>query len=314
MLELPQERQAAEPAKARIFFCGEKINRCPNPSCRANHQPHTVRFIRRGHFTTRWNHQPVRCYRCPLCGRGFCSHTFRPHYRQHRPDLNDAVFQLYASGLTQRRMAIVLGVNRKTIVRKIRFLASLARQHHDTQLQEGRYRWAQVQFDEMETFEHTKLKPVTIAVAVHARDGRIIDLRAAPLAYKGPLAQLAYRKYGPRPNRAHVARRQTLLSVALTSLPGLVITTDSHPAYPRTISTLLSHATHRPTLRRMPELVYGRRNPHDPLFTLNYTAAKIRNDLSRMARKTWVTTKNIPGLQAHLDLYLAWNNRYLIAH
>jgi hypothetical protein len=33
-----------------------------------------------------------------------------------------------------------------------------------------------------------------------------------------------------------------------------------------------------------------------------------------MARKTWVTTKNIPGLQAHLDLYLAWNNRYLIAH
>jgi hypothetical protein len=42
--------------------------------------------------------------------------------------------------------------------------------------------------------------------------------------------------------------------------------------------------------------------------------AKIRNDLSRMARKTWVTTKKAEMLQAHLDLYIAWNNGYKIFH
>jgi hypothetical protein len=33
-------------------------------------------------------------------------------------------------------------------------------------------------------------------------------------------------------------------------------------------------------------------------------------DLSRMARKSWVTTKNIRGLQDHLDLYVAYWNEY----
>jgi hypothetical protein len=31
---------------------------------------------------------------------------------------------------------------------------------------------------------------------------------------------------------------------------------------------------------------------------------------SRMARKTWVTTKASWALQAHLDLYIAFNNGY----
>ena len=31
---------------------------------------------------------------------------------------------------------------------------------------------------------------------------------------------------------------------------------------------------------------------------------------SRMARRSWVTTKQIERLQAHLDLYIAFNNGY----
>ncbi len=56
----------------------------------------------------------------------------------------------------------------------------------------------------------------------------------------------------------------------------------------------------------------GRRNENDPLFVLNFTAAKIRHDLSRMARKVWVTTKKDSFLQAHLDLYLAYVNGYSV--
>ena len=64
-------------------------------------------------------------------------------------------------------------------------------------------------------------------------------------------------------------------------------------------------------MRRVPPVVAKRRrNLNDPLFALNVTAAKLRNDLSRLGRKTWVTTKKLERLDAHLALYLAWNNGY----
>jgi hypothetical protein len=36
----------------------------------------------------------------------------------------------------------------------------------------------------------------------------------------------------------------------------------------------------------------------------------IRADLSRMARRTWSTTKRAERLQDHLDIYIAFNNGY----
>jgi hypothetical protein len=55
-----------------------------------------------------------------------------------------------------------------------------------------------------------------------------------------------------------------------------------------------------------------RRNVKDPMFELNLVAAKIRHDLSRMARKVWVTTKRQDRLQKHLLLFLASQNGYSI--
>ncbi len=53
------------------------------------------------------------------------------------------------------------------------------------------------------------------------------------------------------------------------------------------------------------------KQPFDPLFRLNHTCAKIRADLSRMARRrTWATTKRMWPLQNHLDIYIAYTNGY----
>jgi hypothetical protein len=49
---------------------------------------------------------------------------------------------------------------------------------------------------------------------------------------------------------------------------------------------------------------------YDKMFSLNHTCARLRHDMSRMARKTWVTTKIIEGLQEHLDLFIAYYNGY----
>lgn len=269
-------------------------------------------FVRRGYFVTKWNGQPVRLYQCALCRRWVSRQRGRPSYRQHRPDLNQKVLELYASGMTQRRMAIVLGVNRKTIARKLVFIAKLAREAHQEEL--NRLRTGTVQFDEMLTFEHSKLKPVTIVLAVRARNGQIIDAQAAAIPYRGPLASIARRKYGYRPNHAARAIKATLESVNACRKPGLRVLTDCHPLYPRYLRQHLGNVSHLALKRENPERTTDRRNPNDRLFTLNYTCAKLRNDLSRLSRKTWVTTKRIDRLQAHLDLYIAFNNGYRLHH
>lgn len=219
------------------------------------------------------------------------------------------ILKLYASGMTQRRMAKVLRLNRKTVVRKFLFLALLAKQAHQHWLSTQKNARL-VHFDEMETFEHTKLKPVTVAIAVHAGSGALLAARVETMAYKGRLAHVAFRKYGPRVDRSGLAIQTVLEAVKTVAHPDLVLVTDDSPKYPRRVRRTLPTVTHRAVRRVPPVLAQRRRNVDDPLFALNVTAAKLRSDLSRLSRKTWVTTKKLDRLQAHLDFYVAWHNGY----
>lgn len=285
--------------------------RCPKKDC-ANHlNPVGGFYTKRGYFKTKWNAQPVPRYRCKSCGKYFSSHTELETYGQHRPDLNGMVYRLYSSGITQRRMAIILRVNRKTIVRKFLFLGFLARKEHERRIESGELTTSHAQFDEMETFEHTRMKPVSVALAVRAKTGQILGIRCAQMGYKGPLAAQAREKYGPREDRTASAINTVLTIVGRCSTEGAALTTDADPRYLNQVRNVLPNTTHNSIKRRFAKR--DRKNADDHLFTLNYTAAKIRNDLSRMGRKTWVTTKKLESLQAHLDLYIAFNNNYSIA-
>jgi transposase-like protein len=295
---------------ANICFESVRIE-CPAEGCLRG-----VGYIKKGYFKTKWNAQPVPRYRCKACGGYFSSHSLRKTFGQHRPDLNAAVFKLYASGMSQRRMAIVLGVNRKTVVRKFLFVAELARREHQRRVRSGEIKTSFVQFDEMETFEHSRLKPLSIALAVRAKTGEILDTRVATMNCKGHLAAISQRKYGFREDTRDQAREEVLFTVKACSRSSLIVVSDKQAEYPGFIKKVLPHAKHEAVRRteRAPWLRSAdRSNSSDALFTLNYTAAKIRHDLSRMARKVWVTTKRRERLQAHLDLYIAWNNGYCLA-
>ena len=288
------------------------LSACPSEGCKARCGQRGKFYAKHGDYRTRWNGRWVPRYRCGRCGRTFSPQTFRPSYRQHRPDVNAMVLKLYVSGVTQRRMARILAVDRKTVVRKFLFLAELAKTAHAAWL-EAQSGQRLVQFDEMETFEHTKLKPVSIALAVHARTGAIISTAVEPMGYKGRLAAIAFAKYGPRVDRSGLAVTRVLSDVAKVSVAEVVVLSDDAPKYPTRVRRILPHAVHRPAKRVPPVLAQRRRNLDDPLYALNVTAAKLRGDLSRLARRTWVTTKRLARLEAHLQLYVAWNNGYRLA-
>lgn len=266
-------------------------------------------FIKKGYFKNKHNAQPVPRYKCKQCGKFFSSHTGKPTEGQKKPYLNHDIFKLYASGTTQRRLAIVLGCNPKTVARKLVFIAGEARKYHEKQVADGGLTTTYAQFDEMETFEHTKLKPLSIAFAVRAKTGEIIEARVGEMNCYGKAASTSQQKYGWRQDTRDAAREDVFKMVAKCQKPNtnLTILSDAKTDYPKLAKKFVPDAE----FVQVPSRI-AKAGGNDAMFALNYTAAKIRNDLSRMTRKTWVTTKAQWALQAHLDLYIAWNNGYPI--
>ena len=279
--------------------------RCLRPECEGKGP-----LIRRGHFITRYNAQPVRRYFCKSCKKSSSSHTYLRTYRQKKPHLNHLVFGLYASAMTQRRIARILRINRKTVVRKFLFLARLSREAHELWLLD--FKSSRLQFDEMESFEHTRLKPLSIGLCVDEKSAKIVEVEVATMPYRGRSAAFAFKKYGPRPDHRPRMRHHLLSKLAKQS-PGAALLTDAHPAYPAVIAEVFPSATHiRVKSKKGREFrpEGSRRNVDDALFRLSHTQAKLRHDLSRLLREVWITTKKPSRLQAHLDLYLAFQNDY----
>jgi hypothetical protein len=107
-------------------------------------------------------------------------------------------------------------VNLKTVARKLKFLADEARSEFKNELKIYEQRKLDfVQFDDLETSIHTKCKPVSVSLAVEPKDRKILGYFVAQMPAKGHLSQIAFKKYGPRPD--HRARSWVSLMHELKS-------------------------------------------------------------------------------------------------
>lgn len=211
-----------------------------------------------------------------------------------------------------RRTALVVGVNRTTIERKMTWLADRARAIHDEHLENGGLETSLVQFDELQTFEHTRLKPVSVAVAIRAKTGEIIDVDVAMMASFGPMVRRTRELY-PEWREARLGARESVFrSVAKCAKPGVTVRTDKDRRYPAIIERLIPGAMVEQHLSPGND-DHPCPDGFDPMFKLNHLFAKMRQDLSRLFRSTWATTKTLAGLHNHLMLYVAWQNGYQIS-
>jgi hypothetical protein len=207
--------------------------------------------------------------------------------------------------VTLRRSAILLGVAKKTVERKFEFIANISKKSHEEFLIQKENKTSYVQFDEMETYEHSKCKPLSISLAVRAKTGDIIDARVAFMNCKGKLASISRKKY-PLWNvdNRQIINKEVMETKKLVSKKNITVASDAKKSYPNIIKSIMPHAD---------VIQFSSRkamSKSDPLFRLNHTAAKIRADLSRMRRRTWACTKKWENLQKHLYIYIAWNNGY----
>ena len=292
--------------------------RCPNPNCilAKNPCPKPGLFVGNGHFFRASDSKWIRRFICKSCKKSFSYSSLKPTYRQKKRRITPLLKQLLVSGVSQRRAAKILKVNPKTVVRRFRYLASEERKkqaqwvlnHYQNQP------IAEIQFDDLETAEHTKCKPLSVALAVDPKTRKILSFHVSKMPAKGTLSKVALQKYGYRKDER--SRGWDMLMRDLKAITHEVPTfySDENPHYPKYVFRHHPKAVHKTTLGGRGSISGQgelKKLRFDPLFSLNHTCAMLRANLNRLFRRTWCISKTVKGLEDHLALYVAYHNQVL---
>ncbi len=220
-----------------------------------------------------------------------------------------------ASTVSQRRAAHLLGIDKKTVVRYFRFIAAECKKREKERVYHYRSRpLKKIQFDDLETLEHTKLKPLSVALAVDPNTRKIIDFQVSRMPAKGLLAKKSVHKYGIRKDERKRGWNRLLKNLLPLVATDAEFLSDQNPHYPQVLKKHFPWAKHETTpgargaVTGQGEL---KKLAFDPLFALNHTCAMMRANMSRLLRRTWCTTKKIQGLEDHLAIYVDYHNRIL---
>ena len=271
-------------------------------------------IIRNGHYYRKGDSKKVGRFYCKSCSAYFSYATDSETRYQKSRRITPMLRKLFCSNVSQRQAARILGVNPKTVVRRFRFFANQERLAHSEWLKKtySPNSLLNIQFDDLETSEHTKCKPLSVSLAVDPETRKILSYQVSQMPAKGLLARKAIQKYGYRKDKRSEGWNLMMEELIPYAHPNVNFKSDENPHYPRFVLKHHPSATHtqtkggRGSVAGQGELKKLR---YDPIFALNHTCAMLRANMSRLIRKTWCNTKNIQGLRDHLAIYVAHHNR-----
>jgi transposase-like protein len=291
---------------------------CRIPGClsRTFEGPKTSHVVRNGAYFRTSDSRTIRKYYCRCCQSYFSSVSQSPLRYQKKRRLNLIIQELSVSGVSQRRIALLLRINRKTVVRTLKLFAGVETKKQGEFLQENYTQTplSEVQFDDLETSIHTKCKPVSVTLAVDPATRKILNFKVSVMPAKGLLASISRKKYGKRPDERPAGWDLLMKELKPYVSPTAVWTSDENPHYPAHLKRHHPLSTHQQIKGgRASDTGQGelKRLRFDPLFSLNHTCAMLRANMNRLFRRTWCTSKTIEGLKNHLTLYVAYHNRVL---
>lgn len=269
-----------------------------------------------GSFRRKSDQTRILRFRCKPCQKHFSLATFSPCYRQKKRHLNPQLFGFLASGVSQRRLAFLFRVNRKTIIRKFIFLGR-ASQYYLDQDRHQHPLASEVEFDDLETFEQSKLKPVSVLAVVESGTRRVLGFKVARMPAKGLLVQRSLKKYGRRKDERKLQREELFKELTPFIEKHALIKSDENPHYPPAVQRHFPECCHK-VFKGRRGCVVGqgelKAGGFDPLFSLNHSYAMIRANVNRTFRRTWNTTKKIERLRWHLAIYFLYHNLFLRHH
>ena len=293
---------------AGILLLMKAIPNCPRHRCAG-----TDRVTCWGTYFRKDDSRTIQRFRCGNCRRGFSSATFAPAYRQKKRRFNRRIFWMLGMKVSMRAISLYSRLSMPTIGRKLVYLGLRSGEYlHNLPDRDVKA----IQFDELQSSIHTKCKPVSIPIVVGATSRRILSVKVASMPAQHPLVDIALKRYGPRNDDRPAAIQHTLAAAKHMLATHVEITTDMAPRYPDPIRTLFPqgrHSVHRSRRARHGGQGELKRGRDDPLFSLNHTAAMVRDGVGRMVRKTWGNSKRMDRLELHLQIYAQFHNEVRVA-
>ncbi len=269
--------------------------------------------IKRGFYRRPSDDKKVQRYFCKACKIGFSQQTTSIDYRQRKRWFNQSCFFTLCSGVSQRRAAYMFQVVPRTIARRVKKFGEICEKNLQ-KYRESRSKVKEVECDEMESFIHSKLKPVTIPVAVEKKTRKVLAVSIGNIGAKSCLKGLALKKYGKRPSERLKALKTLAQALQTCVASEARFSSDKCPLYPKLIRDFFPNATHF-TCKGARGAVIGlgeiKKTVFDPIFTLNHTCAMFRDNLKTLSRRTWATAKRKDRLLLLLYIYAWFHNLWL---
>jgi hypothetical protein len=251
-------------------------------------------------------------FRCTSCRRTFSRQTFRADYRDHRPDLNQRLFVLLASGLGLRQSSRVLGLTLRCTELKARKIGRHLRRLN-LNLHQPLPPGARLQFDELETYEGKRnTRPLSVPVLIEPESRFVVWAESATIRPRGRMSRARREAIAredavsPRKDLSVRGIRRTLARGArlVRELVAVRFESDEKSTYPGLAreafgAERLEHATTNSKLAR---------GSWNPLFPINHTEAMARDLMGRLRRESWLVSKRRRFLDVALHVFVAYRN------
>ena len=293
-----------------LIMTAIKCPKCLSPYHRKRRADSVIK--KNGFFYRSSDRKTVQRYFCAHCRAHFSTAIFSDCYKQKKRHLNSKVEQLLSAVVSLRESARVLKINRKTIDRKLIYLGKKTKQEL-LKWNERFPKAKEVLYDDLETFEHTKCKPISIGLMVD-KERRILGYNVARMPAKGLLAKISVSKYGKRRDERPRKRAELLMQMQGLVEARAIIKSDESPYYYKYMKRYFPEADHQRFKGRASSIVGQgelKKVGYDPLFALNHTCATLRARVCRLIRRTWCTTKKPERLDFHLAIVSLHHNKNL---
>ena len=238
-------------------------------------------------------------YQCKSCKKYFTKRNKSVNYRHRKQHLREMITKLYCERMSLRGIARTLGLDRKTVVRYFRENTEQAREANKARIKKKGLVTSYAQFDQLETYEHTKRRPVGVQLSIRHKTGEIISAKVGYIPVRGLTVSKRYLQWWNERVRAdddsHLKAMLKDTKKALNPT-GSTLTCD----WDRGQINTLERNCKEPWIAIQPS-----KQEHKKI---NRLFRRMRHDISRLGRKTLSTTKSLAELQNHLDLYTDYHN------
>ena len=281
---------------------------CPNHTCPFHHAPTGWRFRRAGFFQRLNPPHRVQRFQCRHCRRSFSRQTFRPTYWQKRPELTRAIFNLTTGGMANRQIARALDCAPSTvdtIVSRLGRHCLLFHRHLTRNMSPP----GDVVADGLVSFEFSQFFPFEHEIAVCGDSSFILHFTDAPLRRTGRMTAAQKRRRAelegllgrPDPKAVEKAMRE-VFEVSLAGAERVILRTDKHAAYRRSLNRIRGEIEHRRTDSRR------RRDRTNELFEVNSLDRFLRHSSANHTRETLAWSKRRQGSAERLAIFTVWKN------